>query len=621
MVEINDRYRISNLELLKQLIILPLKRHDGAKEPSPAIHFVVRTGVFSPSPPRNLTQIRRLSDSDPSSGSVLTALAMRYHRSRRRLFAVRRFLFLFVFFSGFSLVLPTLRSIGLLDAVELPAAGAAEPVVPDADPTAGSPPVRSSCATVEEMGEQFAAGSAKESLRVRRIIERHFAVNGAAKVRELPPDQFCRQRFVLGKASEAGFGNEMYKILTAAALSVVLNRSLIIGQNRGKYPFGDYISYTNQSFTLKEVKHLWRQNDCVGKHGKHLFIRTDDFEKPVQTNILCSDWRRWKQPILCFQGTTDAVGVQFLLKNTNPGMRKAASTLFGHPRVLNSRPNVFGELMRFVISPSQAVQDAVDRVLNGGPAPDVSLHMRMMMNRPVRAVQAAVNCIKKALNTYQPSSDKPRIVLVSDTPSIVKDIKPMLTEIAEVLHFDYKLFRGNISEDSMNGAKHYLNFKTKDWGPSPRWVLFVDFFLASRAKHAVVSGSHRRVGTTYAQLIAALAAANQLGEDSAISLNFSFFSSFHSNLLVNGLRNQVGWGHVWNRYGGPLSCPQQSNQCAYTPLLPSAWWDDEWQSPIARDVRRLRQYGVHLTNSGEIDETHLKSFCMSRKDIIRTTPV
>ena len=50
----------------------------------------------------------------------------------------------------------------------------------------------------------------------------------------------------------------------------------------------------------------------------------------------------------------------------------------------------------------------------------------------------------------------------------------------------------------------------KDWGPSPRWVAFVDFFLASRAKHAVISGAHRRIGTTYAQLIAALAAAHNL---------------------------------------------------------------------------------------------------------------
>lgn len=62
------------------------------------------------------------------------------------------------------------------------------------------------------------------------------------------------------------------------------------------------------------------------------------------------------------------------------------------------------------------------------------------------------------------------------------------------------------------------SFRTKDWGPAPRWVAFVDFFLASHAKHAVVSGAHRRVGTTYAQLIAALAAASQLGVLKAIQI-------------------------------------------------------------------------------------------------------
>jgi hypothetical protein len=56
-----------------------------------------------------------------------------------------------------------------------------------------------------------------------------------------------------------------------------------------------------------------------------------------------------------------------------------------------------------------------------------------------------------------------------------------------------------------------LDFRAKDWGPAPRWVAFVDFFLASHAKHAMVSGAHRRVGTTYAQLTAALATANHQG--------------------------------------------------------------------------------------------------------------
>lgn len=70
------------------------------------------------------------------------------------------------------------------------------------------------------------------------------------------------------------------------------------------------------------------------------------------------------------------------------------------------------------------------------------------------------------------------------------------------------MFEGNIT--TVNGLKS-LEFRAKDWGPAPRWVAFVHFFLASRAKHAVVSGAHRRVGTTYAQLIAALAAARNLG--------------------------------------------------------------------------------------------------------------
>ena len=45
----------------------------------------------------------------------------------------------------------------------------------------------------------------------------------------------------------------------------------------------------------------------------------------------------------------------------------------------------------------------------------------------------------------------------------------------------------------------------------PRWVAIVDLFLAARAKSAVISGANRRVGTTYAQLLAALTAAMRTG--------------------------------------------------------------------------------------------------------------
>ncbi|KAJ4960220.1 hypothetical protein NE237_020130 [Protea cynaroides] len=548
---------------------------------------------------------------------------MRCMASRRRRLSAQAILLMCALFTGFGLLMLTLKSLDPSTALSLAAEGVEDeseldqvPVMESSDPSDNG---SSSCATVEKMGEVFGQGFPEASLRIRRVIRNHFALHGASRIRGLPPEQFCRQGFVLGKASEAGFGNEMYKILTGAALSIMLNRSLIIGQTRGRFPFGDYISYTDMAFTLKEVKHLWRQNDCLGKYGRRLIMRTDDFEKRAETNVLCSNWRKWKHPIIWFQGTTDAVAVQFFLKNIHPEMRIAACKIFGHPEFLHSRPNLFGELIKIIIYPSRDVREAVKWVLNGGGDPDVVLHMRMLMNRSVRTVQAALNCIKKALSSYSAQVARPRVVVISDTPSLIKDIAPYLQKFAEVLHFDYELFKGNISGVSTSSG-HQLNFRVKDWGPAPRWVAFVDFFLASHAKHAVISGAHRRVGTTYAQLIAALAAAHQLGENSTVT-GFSFFSSFQSNLLQEGLRNQIGWGHVWNRFAGPLSCRKQPSQCAFTPLLPPAWWDGTWQSPISRDVRRMESYGVELTDFGKVNESHLQSFCKSRKEIVKTAPV
>ncbi|XWS30537.1 hypothetical protein CRYUN_Cryun24cG0126200 [Craigia yunnanensis] len=551
---------------------------------------------------------------------------MRYGGSRRKRALVRWFLILCAGFTFISwLMLLTLRSVDTPQTtttvngamLDLPAQLELRELKRDGFLSSAEAPKKAPvkrCATVEEMGKVVKGRILKESLRVRRIIQSHFSINGAPRIRELPPEQFCRHGFVIGKASEAGFGNEMYKLLTAAALSVMLNRSLIIGQTRGKYPFGDYILYSNLTFTLREVKHLWRQNGCVKKYGRHLVMRTDDFEKPTKTNALCGNWRKWRQPIIWYQGTTDAVAAQFFLKNVHPYMRNSASELFGKPESLRSRPNVFGELMRILISPSRDVEEAVNWVLAGGRNPDITLHMRMLMNRSVRAAQAALNCLKRATRNLQQGS-RPRVVVISDTPSFVKSITPNISEFAEVLHFDYKLFRGNVSHDIK--ASPNLDFRVKDWGPAPRWVAFVDFFLASRAKHAVVSGAHRRVGTTYAQLIAALAAANSIGENSTAS-SFSFLSSFQGNLLAEGLKLQVGWGHVWNRFAGPLSCRGQSNQCAFTPLLPPAWWEGLWQSPIPRDIHRLEQYGVQLSGFGTTDGNQLRSFCSSRKNIVKT---
>lgn len=91
--------------------------------------------------------------------------------------------------------------------------------------------------------------------------------------------------------------------------------------------------------------------------------------------------------------------------------------------------------------------------------------------------------------------------------------------------------------------------------------------------------------------------------------------------MHRGLQNQVGWGHVWNRFGGQLGCHSQPNQCALTPVLPPGWWDGLWQSPIPRDIRRMEAYGVKLTGFGKVDENRLKIYCKARKTTVRTIPI
>ncbi|KAF8760610.1 hypothetical protein HU200_009991 [Digitaria exilis] len=87
----------------------------------------------------------------------------------------------------------------------------------------------------------------------------------------------------------------------------------------------------------------------------------------------------------------------------------------------------------------------------------------------------------------------PRVALVSDTPSFVQEIKSDISEFAEqVIYFDYELFANG--SDLMFRNDMPLNFRLTDWGPAPRWAAIVDFFLASRARCAVITGAHPRVG-------------------------------------------------------------------------------------------------------------------------------
>lgn len=56
----------------------------------------------------------------------------------------------------------------------------------------------------------------------------------------------------------------------------------------------------------------------------------------------------------------------------------------------------------------------------------------MLYFRSIRAVQAALNCVRKATHNLNTTS-RPKVVLVSDTPSLVTSITPDISTFAEVI--------------------------------------------------------------------------------------------------------------------------------------------------------------------------------------------
>jgi hypothetical protein len=107
------------------------------------------------------------------------------------------------------------------------AASSPGPEIPRVFLKCWKPPKR--CGTAEEMGSVAAGNTSAASLQIRGMIMTWMRGHGAEVVRDLSGSEFCERKFVMGLAFEDGFGNNMYKVLSAAGLALMLNRSLIIG--------------------------------------------------------------------------------------------------------------------------------------------------------------------------------------------------------------------------------------------------------------------------------------------------------------------------------------------------------------------------------------------------------
>lgn len=509
--------------------------------------------------------------------------------------------------------------------------------IPRAVPKNWTPPKK--CATAEEMGAETVGETRASSLRVRAMIREFIAEHGAERVRKLPGGEFCRRGFVLGQALEDGFGNNMYKVLTAAGLAVMLNRSLIIAERGGTNPtyvvrpkqrprpaFGAYLEFSNQTFTVREVRRLWAVHDCAGKYNRHLILQTDSLEKGFRrTRCICDDWTSLTVPIFQFKGTSGPGAIQLLLKSSHPVMRAAAAKLLGNPAIPNSRPNTFGELFRAFIAPNADIEEAVQWALKGGPDPDITVHLRMLHSKSRLGTAAASTCItsirQKISSELLSRGRRPRVVVVTDTPSIIPALRESLGQTVDVVRFNYMAYAKEIANRSKAFSLNSglpARKRIRDWGEMPRWVAMVDFFLAARARTAVVSGAYRRVSTTYAQLAAALANAYTLNELDTSRPVCAYYSSLQAPLLASGLASQSGWGHTWRPFGGKLGCRNQERQCARTALLPYTWWDAPWQSPVSSDIRKLQGL-AGIDDNGQVSESTMDKFCAAarRKPLLK----
>lgn len=204
------------------------------------------------------------------------------------------------------------------------------------------------------------------------------------------------------------------------------------------------------------------------------------------------------------------------------------------------------------------------------------------------------------------------MVVVTDTPDVIPNLQRSLGQGVELVRFDYQAYlKSDMNRSEVMSVDHGVppRRRIKDWGAMPRWVAMVDFFLAARARVAVVSGAYRRVSTTYAQLVASLAAAYTLQEDDIISQpSFAYYTSFQPNLVSSGLASQSGWGFTWRPFGGKLGCRNQVAQCALTALMPYAWWDAPWQSPISADIRKVQPF-AGIDSSGQVSERQMDKYC------------
>eukprot|EP00908_Phaeocystis_cordata_P003471 Transcript_13803.p1 GENE.Transcript_13803~~Transcript_13803.p1 ORF type:complete len:553 (+),score=177.09 Transcript_13803:62-1720(+) len=223
----------------------------------------------------------------------------------------------------------------------------------------------------------------------------------------------CKWRWLYYRGDENyGLGNVLYDVASAAALAMVLNRSVVYGANSSDRKFGSLLRWPGVP-TLEEVEDARRQARCAPLAAqRHVMLEPDKctFHKRwrmERTHLRCFrrllgvDWLQDRAPVMEVSKVHAFTGVQVFLKSISPAIRASAAEL-AHGCVPDgaARPNVFGPLLASLMRPTPAVLHALRWALargRGGGAtahaapwrPRIALHIRTMSGHRARNLTRA----------------------------------------------------------------------------------------------------------------------------------------------------------------------------------------------------------------------------------------
>ena len=188
----------------------------------------------------------------------------------------------------------------------------------------------------------------------RRLVREADALQTAS------PRELCKVRWLYYRGDDNyGLGNVLYDVASAAALSLVLNRTFIYGANTADRKFGTLLTWPGL-LTLERADELRRRARCgsgplasqrrvIFAPDKCTFHRTWRRERSGHVRclkrLLGTNWLAERAALVELSKVHAFTGLQTLLKSAHVGVRQRVAAMTGGCVGSGARPNAHGMLL------------------------------------------------------------------------------------------------------------------------------------------------------------------------------------------------------------------------------------------------------------------------------------